>query len=1294
VTPAARFDVLIHAPFYGALRAFAPEARARFRRLVERLRAGAWGGGTRVKKLRGCPKPVFEARQDAGDRVLFTLAHTAARDGSATLRPHLMLWDLVPHDRISARARRVNPSAEAEFLDFEEMEAEEVTEPPPHPAASFQDIAAEGADTEAGVVELMLASDGSVPRPREEITGGVRWYVVPDRLLVDEARWQELMDSGAEELELKLTAEQYAVVRAPGPVLLSGSAGSGKTTIAVHRLAAAMGAASEIRALYVTYSTWLRDHARRLFHDLLACRGDVLPASPDFLTVHELYRTLIGETAAAPLGGAVDYPEFARWYEGQFRRADAALAWEEIRGIVKGANLDPTRALLPRGDYEALGRKRAPAFVGERVRLYHVARRWQDYLEAGRRLDEIDLCRLALAAVPAGGLYDHLVCDEAQDLAEIQMELLLRLMARRSLAGLFLAGDPQQVINPSGFRWAEIRSRIRERFLDRGRPAPDLRVLTRNFRSVRGLVELANEVLAFKRDRTGRSEGDEAEQSEVAGAAPILVVGEETALADAIRGFGPRCAVVAGSADIRERLQTALETTRVFTVPEAKGLEFDVAILWGVVAADPEPWRKLLDPLLTLREDPSARRTLHHLYVAVTRARRHLAVYEPPGAPPVWSAERFAARLDPEPPTSLSRLFVRSAAPDEWAREADYFLERGRYRQAAECFRRAGDARREAESLARHHEAAGEHVLAAERWRTLGETARAARCFEAGQRWAEAAADWSRLGDEVGPRRCHARLAEVERRWGDAAAGWEAIEAWEDAARCWAGTGQRNRQVRCLAVAAEKAGRPADAARRWEEIEEWDCAVAAWEAAGREREAWLARARGHEAGRRWDDAAAAWERAGDPDRALRCRAEAAAAAGRWETAARAWEQLGEYQRAIRTWQQAGRQDESQRCAVRRDLAEGRFARAAEALEEQGDLAAASDAWSRAGSAGQQPLTPRRLPLPAAAMKAWGEGGKAARLARAVHSRVWSTRGNRPSAIPGARLRELVCAVRAAEDSGRFEDAAAAWKSLGDPEQTLRCRVTHLDRGGDVAGAARLLESRERYADAAASWARAGEGAEAARCLALLDEKRGRLAEAALAWEKLGQPARAARCRANLCFRRGEYEEAARGYDAAGEAEMAVTARVLAAKLRGSYEAADRAVRESGLEHMRNALLGDRRAWLAEARALAAGHAQARSRGARGSETASRVARPASRRGRRRVAEARGWVGSPAETDGTADASTAILDAVRRSPGLTCEDIAHAVGTATDRVKPLLAALTVSGRLRKEGRTRGTRYLPA
>src|SRR5438093_9588609 len=126
---APRFQVLLHAPLYGALRSLPGDERSRFRRLVHRLAVGDWGGGTRVKKLRGCPKPVFEARQDAGDRILFTLARSAASDGGARLAPFIQVWDLVHHDRVTARASRINGSAEAEFLDYEEVESEPVSGP-------------------------------------------------------------------------------------------------------------------------------------------------------------------------------------------------------------------------------------------------------------------------------------------------------------------------------------------------------------------------------------------------------------------------------------------------------------------------------------------------------------------------------------------------------------------------------------------------------------------------------------------------------------------------------------------------------------------------------------------------------------------------------------------------------------------------------------------------------------------------------------------------------------------------------------------------------------------------------------------------------------------------------------------------------------------------------------------------------------------------------------------------------------------------------------------------------------
>src|SRR6185295_14879093 len=198
----------------------------------------------------------------------------------------------------------------------------------------------------------------------------------------------------------------------------------------------------------------------------------------------------------------------------------------------------------------------------------------------------------------------------------------------------------------------------------------------------------------------------------------------------AVAGFGPRCAVVVGAPEQRDDLQRRLDTTRVFTIAEAKGLEFDVVVLWGVVAATPAPFRRLLDAQQQLREDAACRRALHHLYVAVTRARRQLAIHEPEDAVPLWTSPRFRARLDRARPDSLERLLVRAAGPEEWIAEAEYFLERGRHRQAAECFRRGGDRRREAESLAMHHEAFGEPESAGRHWLRLDAFARAAACFE------------------------------------------------------------------------------------------------------------------------------------------------------------------------------------------------------------------------------------------------------------------------------------------------------------------------------------------------------------------------------------------------------------------------------------------------------------------------------------------------------------------------------------------------------------------------------------
>src|SRR6185295_17820446 len=168
------------------------------------------------------------------------------------------------------------------------------------------------------------------------------------------------------------------------------------------------------------------------------------------------------------------------------------------------------------------------------------------------------------------------------------------------------------------------------------------------------------------------------------------------------------------------------------------------------------------------------------------------------------------------------------------------------------------------------------------------------------------------------------------------------------------------------------------------------------------------------------------------------------------------------------------------------------------------------------------------------------------------------------------------------------------------------------------------ESRERFEAAATRWERAGDARAAATCRALHEQKRGSMLKAAEDWEALGEPKRAAEC----------------------------------------------AVEESGLPDMRKALIGDREIWLAQGREMAAARARDEAREARKQKRSTRLSRAETVP----HPDDRASTGSEAgEAADPTELAAAILDAVTRSPGLTCERIAEVVRSPTALVKPHLAA---------------------
>ncbi|MFL6290927.1 MAG: hypothetical protein ACJ759_08550, partial [Thermoanaerobaculia bacterium] len=874
-----RFPVLLHPDLYQRLRQCGRIARAAVWKALYRLREGLWGGGTRVKRLRGVTRPVYEARVDSGDRLLFTMARAPLApldtepERTAT---HLQVWDWVEHDDAGRVARR-NRSPEAEFLELEEIEQFEIDEPPPHPGATFAEVADGASDP---LLQYLLPPEDLDVASEE---AAIKWYLVEPGALADEEEFQRLFDQGSDELELKLSRDQYRILASPGPLLLAGSAGSGKTTVSVHRLAAAPSS-----ALYLSYSPALVEHARRLWSDLRAARGTVSGRQPDFFTFADLYRSFAKEPEALEMRE----PLFREWFRRAGRPLDPALVWEELRSILKGACLALDRPMLHEAAYYELGRKRAPLFVDERPEIWRIAQRYQEWLAEEGRYDRIDLCRRAFSQLRQGRgrTWDVVVCDEVQDLTELEVAFVLALSRRPDLSGVLLTGDTQQTVQPSGFRWAEAR-RLASR-IGRRKEAPPVLRLRRNLRSVRPLVELANALLLLRREVFGRTEEDEPEEAAVEGPVPVELPAPEEAVLAAIEGFGPRCAVLTLDDAETDRLRQRLGTSRVFHVRDAKGLEFESAVLWKLLAPDQDLVQRFIRAShARLDREPRFKRLLQHLYVAVTRARRHLVLYEGPEPHPFWGNERFRGRLERGEVEALAHLFRPTASPGEWEREGDWFLERGHLRQAAECYRRAALPEREAEALARADEEREDWTAALGRWTGLRRAAQQAPLLERLGRLSEAAAAWREAGLQQEARTCEARHLESRKAWKEAAGAWEALGRHADAARCWERAGESGHALeagehQAAARSFRAAGQPKKAAlalaRHFETLGSWGRAAAAYRLAGRRQTSDLLRARALEEADRPGPAAVRRERLGETETAI----ELYARAGRWPDVAR------------------------------------------------------------------------------------------------------------------------------------------------------------------------------------------------------------------------------------------------------------------------------------------------------------------------------------------------------------------------------------------------------------------------
>ena len=898
------YILLLHDTVRAYLLSLGSRARQRLGEKLEFLQHGLWDTGVRVKRLKGAARAVFEARLSRGDRILFTLGR---RMHGAT---PIYVWGVVQHDDVTAAERRIVP-ANAPFLDFQPLAVEERPEL----------VADELADEYFSLVQSQPAG-GLAADPRRDAaalagddlaavsgdSGPQRW------LVVDGEEWRRLQQAHRGdhvELYLYLTREQARLLDSEPPLLLSGTAGSGKTTIAVyfllrHRVRQLNAAAGDQapsatapepstepkRALFLTYSAHLKRFSEAMYRGLVAATDlERAPQTVRFATYGELLEEILSRAGRRvqrqPPAGLVEFRAIFQNHPAS-ARYDAELVWEEIRAIIKGAKpqvsarrfaelaartdagaatgreraelaeyvvrlanleagarLDAVRArktsfatlrefaaslrggdtarrqeqqfllgtalrllekqsarldqpLLTLREYEGLGAKRAPNFPFERREIHALAEYYQEQLQAASRADEIDLTRAALRYLDQHDdqfRFDLVVCDEVQDFTDLQLALLFRL-ADDPLHTV-LTGDPKQIINPSGFRWQEVRAR----YYERGVPVPEVINLSINFRSVGNIVALANELLLLKRSLIGAAAGEITERWTFRGRPPLLAEGlAEPAVLAAVRQGGAGQVVLVRTPKERDRLRAELQSELVFTIADAKGLEFDAVLLWRFsgAAGAPAMWRRIAaEQVRGAADAPHIRHELNLLYVAVTRARNTLVIWDGETVSPIWGIEALAKHVYRSPDAAaVTTIWQRVSTPAEWEAQGDYFSEREHYGAAEECYRNAQAVAKEELARAHRLEREGDHRVAAELFTAHGRAAQAAANLERVEEYAKAARQWRRAGDEERAAACEARHYEAAGNFKAAAERWQQLGDEPAMLRNW----ERGRRYRQLAA--------------------------------------------------------------------------------------------------------------------------------------------------------------------------------------------------------------------------------------------------------------------------------------------------------------------------------------------------------------------------------------------------------------------------------------------------------------------------------------------------------------
>lgn len=514
---------------------------------------------------------------------------------------------------------------------------------------------------------ILRIAVGERPEPPKVLPVEADPFTHPDaqrrfRILTNAEELERALDYPWEKWAVFLHPDQRVLVERSfaGSARVSGSAGTGKTIVALHRAVHLARRSPDAKVLLTTFSTALANALRAKLGYLIGNESAVA-ARIMVESIHDLARRLYTEKFGAALipsdeaintmlaeaaqsaGSQQFAPNFLRNEWNDIVDAWNLKSWDEYRDVAR------------------LGRKTR---IGgkQREQLWAIFTRLRERLGAQGLTTWPDIFARLSASASQGGLgpFDFVVADEAQDLGIAEMRFLATLAGGRP-DGLFLAGDLGQRIFQTPFSWKALGIDVRGR-------SHTLRINYRTSHQIRAQADrLLPQSLA---DVDGLVESRRGTVSVFNGPPPVVKIAKnEKQEIDAVsawigdrmrEGYLPQEIGVFVRSDAQvERARNALRTAKVdyielgeevattagkvsiSTMHLAKGLEFRGV---AVMACDDEvlPLQERIESVSDESDLEEVYNTERHLlYVACTRARDRLLIT---GVAP---ASEFLADLSP-----------------------------------------------------------------------------------------------------------------------------------------------------------------------------------------------------------------------------------------------------------------------------------------------------------------------------------------------------------------------------------------------------------------------------------------------------------------------------------------------------------------------------------------------------------------------------------------------------------------------------------------------------------------------